>query len=458
MSARADYTAVVAADSVLVTNFEGWGTSLCWWANVVGGYSNRQEYAALAFEQLKLNIVRYNIGGGENPSLTDTISNYRAIMPGFEPAHGAWNWNADANQRWMLRTAVSMGANLVDAFANSPPWWMTVSGSVTGAVDGTNNLQVACETDFAVYLATVVSHLTVLDGVHFNYLTPMNEPTDAWEYDNGKQEGCHMSPRQQSRVVSALAAQLNISAPTVGIDAPEDYSEQDTINDFGSYSSGSLADVAPVTTHTYDANNPSGLKNEAARLGRPLWVSEYGDGDATGLIMAKRIHDDISALGARAWVYWQVVDNTSGWGFLCNPLVAPANPGYTTHYTINEKFYVMGQFSEFIRPGCNIITVNDSNTLAAYNPASGSLVLVVVNTNSSGFNVTYNLSHFPTFCSQAAVYQTDASENLAALPGVPVANQQFTAVVPAESVTTFVVSRFQSGRGPAGQRAFHANF
>ena len=138
--------------------------------------------------------------------------------------------------------------------------------------------------------------------------------------------------------------------------------------------------------------------------------------------------------------------------------MAPANPGYTTHYTINEKFYVMGQFSEFIRPGCNIITVNDSNTLAAYNPASGSLVLVVVNTNSSGFNVTYNLSHFPTFCSQAAVYQTDASENLAALPGVPVANQQFTAVVPAESVTTFVVSRFQSGRGPAGQRAFHANF
>ena len=143
----------------------------------------------------------------------------------------------------------------------------------------------------------MVSHLTVLDGVHFNYLTPMNEPTDAWEYDNGKQEGCHMSPRQQSRVVSALAAQLNISAPTVGIDAPEDYSEQDTINDFGSYSSGSLADVAPVTTHTYDANNPSGLKNEAARLGRPLWVSEYGDGDATGLIMAKRIHDDISGIG-----------------------------------------------------------------------------------------------------------------------------------------------------------------
>lgn len=66
--ARADYTAVVSPGSVVVSNFDGWGTSLCWWANVVGGYGNRDQYMNLAFGQLKLNIVRYNIGGGENPS------------------------------------------------------------------------------------------------------------------------------------------------------------------------------------------------------------------------------------------------------------------------------------------------------------------------------------------------------------------------------------------------------
>ena len=53
-----------------------------------------------------------------------------------------WNWNADQNQRWVLRQALALGANWVDAYANSPPWWMTVSGSVTGAVGGTNNLNV----------------------------------------------------------------------------------------------------------------------------------------------------------------------------------------------------------------------------------------------------------------------------------------------------------------------------
>ena len=66
-------TATVDPNFVLVTNFEGWGTSLCWWANVVGGYSNRNDYASLAFTTLKLNIVRYNIGGGENPVIANTM-------------------------------------------------------------------------------------------------------------------------------------------------------------------------------------------------------------------------------------------------------------------------------------------------------------------------------------------------------------------------------------------------
>ena len=52
--------------------FEGWGTSLCWWANRIG-YSDKLTDAAVDafFDQtkgLKLNIVRYNIGGGDDPS------------------------------------------------------------------------------------------------------------------------------------------------------------------------------------------------------------------------------------------------------------------------------------------------------------------------------------------------------------------------------------------------------
>ncbi len=438
MNSRGDYTAVVNPGSVVVNNFLGWGTSLCWWANVTGGYSNRNDFADRAFTQLKLNIVRYNIGGGENP--TNNFLAYRARMQGFEPTNGVWNWNADLNQRWMLQAALSRGANLVDAFANSPPWWMTVSGSVTGAAGATNNLQVADETLFTTYLATVVSNLTVLDGVHFNYVTPMNEPNGSkWTY-GGSQEGCDMSQAQQAPVINALRAALNTSLPSAGIDAAEDVDPYQSYSDLNSYSSTTINNIALCTTHTYSETGASSLASKASSIGKSLWVSEYGDSDGTGLTMAQRIHDDITGMKACAWCYWQVVDSAGGWGFLLNSLNTNSSGGFTTNYTINEKFYTMGQFSEFIRPGCEILSVNDTNTLAAWTPTNSTLVLVAINTNTNSFNVTYNLSAFGAVPWQVAVTQTAAGENMAAKTPLQVISNQITSAIPAKSVTTFVLS------------------
>jgi len=437
-SVRADYTATVSPGSVVSVNFQGWGSSLCWWANVTGGYPDRTNFVDLAYNQLKLNIARYNIGGGENPA--HNFLSYRAAMPGFEPANGVWNWNADSNQRWVLQYALAHGVNLVDAFANSPPYWMTVSGSVTGAVGATNNLLVADQTLFANYLATVVSNLTVLDGVHFDYVTPMNEPVGSkWTYGN-TQEGCDMGSGQQAPVINDLWTALSTSLPSAGIDASEDTDPYQTVSDLNAYSSPTLNNVALCTTHTYSVTGAASLASKASSLGKPLWVAEYGDGDGTGLTMAQHIHDDITVMGVRAWNYWQVVDSASGWGFLYNPLVAVTNASYTTNYTINEKFYAMGQFSEFIRPGCNIISVNDASTLAAWNPTNASLVLVTVNTNTSSYNVTYNLSAFGSLSWHASVYQTASGKNLAALAAPVVAGQTLTEAIPAQSVTTFVLT------------------
>jgi hypothetical protein len=435
--ARADYTALVDPNVVVVTNFEGWGTSLCWWANVIGGYPNRETYADLAFSQLKLNIVRYNIGGGENP--TNHFLEYRAQMPGFEPTNGVWNWNADANQRWMLQAALAQGVDHVEAFANSPPWWMTVSGSVTGSTNG-NNLQTNYEQAFAVYLATVVSNLSVVDGVHFDTVTPMNEPNEGWWDYGGSQEGCNMSTDQQVRVVNYLRAALDALGQTAGVAACEDSYEQDTLNALNAYGAAALSNVSRIVTHTYSANAASGLRNLAASLHKPLWVSEYGDCDASGMTQARRIHDDIAKMRARAWIYWQVVDSGTCWGLLANPEVASTNSSYTTKYTVHKSFYVVGQFSQFIRPGCQILSVADTNSLAAYNPTNSTLVIVAVNDSTNSFNVTYDLSAFARLPAQAARYRTSSSENQAPLPALSLANGQFVAPVLPESVTTYVLT------------------
>jgi len=435
-AATPQYSAAVNPNRVLVDSFVGWGTSLCWWANVCGSYSNRNDYASLAFTTLGLNLVRYNIGGGENPGLPNTME-YRAQMQGFEPTNGIWDWNADANQRWMLRQAVALGANQVVAFANSPPWWMTVSGSVTGSTNGTSdNLQTNYENTFAQYLSTVVSNLTVLDGVKFNVVTPMNEPTGSWWIYGGRQEGCHMEASQQNRVVNDLRTNLTARSLTTGIDASEDTDEQDTINSAGSYNAAGQASVTLIASHTYGANNPSGLQSLATSLGKPWWISEYGDGDASGLPMARRIHDDITQAGVQAWAYWQVVDNAGGWGMLYNPEDGSGNDTYT----FNEKFYIMWQFSHFIRPGCQIITVGDTNSLAAYDPTNHNLMIVAQNDPVSGLFVTYTLGAFSSTGSQVACWRTSDYESGNSLAALTISNQQFTAYLAPQSVTTLVIS------------------
>lgn len=419
---------------VLVADFQGWGVSLCWWANVAGGYSNRDEYADLVFKDLKLNIVRYNIGGGENPDGPGTME-YRTIVPGFEPKPGVWDWNADCNQRWMLKAGLERGVDRVEAFANSPPYWMTVSGSVTGAVGGTNNLKVACEQDFAIYLAEVVENLSRLDGVRFDSLTPVNEPSSPWWVYGGHQEGCHMDAVQQERVINLLWDELKKRGLHLLIDAPEENDEQSGIDSLETYTPKCLSHLGQISTHSYGANNPAGLASLAAALKKPLRQTEYGDGDPTGMKLARRIRNDLVELRPISWCYWQAVDY-AGWGLLDNRLGENGDTGFY----ITRKFRVFEQFTRFLRPGCEIIGCGDTNSVAGYDPAARTLAIVTVNDGPDKLKETFDVSNFVVTAKVAECYRTSETDRFAQLKSIRVRNGRLRSVMPAGSVTTVVLT------------------
>jgi O-glycosyl hydrolase len=419
---------------VLVPRFEGWGTSLCWWAHVAGGYTNREEYADLAFKQLGLNIVRYNIGGGENPARSNTME-FRARLPGFQPEPDKCDWTADANQRWMLRAAVARGANHVVAFANSPPYWMTVSGSVTGSKNGSDdNLAREFEAPFAEYLATVVSNLTVLDQVRFDTVTPMNEPSANWWKLGHRQEGAHMGVAQQQRLINLLRAALDRHGVRATIVASEDNDERSTYECVSAYDSRTLSHISHIVTHTYTANASPQLRALAEQTGKPLWVSEYGDGERTGLQLARRIRNDIVEKRAAAWIYWQFADNAGAWGLVNNRLDG-RNPGYR----LTRKFHVLAQFSRFIRPGGQILDVADGDSLVAFDRERRQLILVCVNDRRSDTEVTFQLAGAQTAAREVAAYRTSQQEDVAAQPAVRLVDGRFNARLPARSVTTFLL-------------------
>lgn len=127
-----------------VTNggkFQGWGTSLCWWANRVGYSPVLTEKSAKLFfskDGLNLNIMRYNIGGGDDPAHKH-ITRTDSIVPGWffydkSTNEYTYNYTADINQLNILRAAYNSAENpYVELFSNSPPYFMTKSGCSSGS-------------------------------------------------------------------------------------------------------------------------------------------------------------------------------------------------------------------------------------------------------------------------------------------------------------------------------------
>ena len=435
--------------SVQYQTWEGFGTSLCWWAHVIGAYPEplRSTLVDKAIGDLKLNVLRYNIGGGEAPNLN--FMELRARVPGFLSPNGKYDWTADAAQRWVLDRGRKNGANTFEAFSNSPPYFMTNSGSVTGAVGGGSNLNPAYATEFASYLATVTKHFQEFWGVKFETLEPLNEPASSWWTYGNRQEGCHVSPgAEQSNLVVETARALKAVASTTRVSASDENSNDQAVASWDALTTSAKGVIARLNTHCYSGASQHWVNHRAVRDTKRVWMSEYGDGDASGMTMAHQIVKDLRVMMPTAWVYWQVIDGGGGWGCIDMDL---NNNGQA--YTVNQKYYVMGQFSQFISPGAKFISVGDSNTVCAL---KGSKV-VLVTVSDSAQNATYDLSKFASTGSTATVYQTSSTSSLALLPKAPINNGVVSVSLPAGSVTTIVVEGCTySGKVFAGFQTFQS--
>lgn len=448
----------VAPDpAIQFQTFQGWGVSLAWWAKVIGGFPEpaRSDYLDKAFDAKKglgLNVVRYNIGGGENPlyvAPNKQFIEFRGLVPGFQLEPGKWDWQADANQRYVLQASINRGADQLEAFSNSPPYWMTQSGSASGNRPGgksLDNLKPEFDVAFADYLAEVVRHFRDNWKINFRDLEPLNEPSGDWWKFGNHQEGCFVERPHQNTIVKECIAALKRRGVAMPVSASDESQIGQGVGTLPFYDAQALAGMDKLNVHSYGGGDRTKFANFARSQGKDLWLSEYGDGDASGLEMSRRIIEDIQGLHPSSWCYWQVVDNAGGWGFLKNPMLDETNTAYTT----NPKYFVMGQYSRFIRPGFRFIASGSSNALAALNPKSHTLVIVATNSSDAATPITYDLSRFTSLGTTAHIRRTAAGEKWAVLPSLPIANKRLSYQAPPKSVTTLVIA----GTAYAGAMGF----
>ncbi|MFD5567601.1 glycoside hydrolase [Streptomyces cadmiisoli] len=422
-TARADAT-ITIDPSANRRVWEGWGTSLSWWARALGDQdifadlfftTDWVTYRNKSIPGLGLNIARYNAGAsswnqtasGDRMVVSSGIEPWKRIE-GFwqdwtseDPSSSAWNWNADANQRAMLLKAVQRGA-ICELFAKSPMWWMCKNHNPSGAQQRSqDNLQTWNQRQYAYYLATVASHARENWGVDFVSVEPFNEPSADYWYAGNRQEGCYMSSGLQKTLLSHLRTELdNYGLTGTKIAASDETSITHALATWDAFDAPTRALVDRVNVHGYE-----GLTSPRAQLhqkivtdaGKGLWNSETGNGNHDGFSMALSILADFRELRPTAWVYWQAMDNNPNWAMIdytpptgtgVTP-TTPAQPGY-----VRPKYYLMAQFSRHIRPGMKILATGDPMSVAALDEKTGKLVIVVANSGSTLQNITFDLSRF----------------------------------------------------------------
>lgn len=407
-----------------IGTWEGWGSSLAWWARAIGGTRNADFYADLIYTTdsshgypgLGLNIVRYNLGGGgidqssenKGPKLQwqMDIHGYWENPASTDPQSPSWNWSADSNQRTMMIKARERGAKIFEMFSDSPMWWMNFNHSTAGSDSGGDCLDPVNYVRFATYLATVARYAADQWGIKFASVEPFNEPSAKWWKYPVRQEGCHFDTLTQGQIVQLLRKALDKEQLSdIAVAASDENDFDVALKVWNSFDIATQAAIGKINAHGYYHGTESyrGTNRPALRgaVGeKRLWQSEYGDGDGSGYTMANSIVQDIRALRPTAWIYWQPVEpdvKESGWGLLNANYVDTedsSKPDVSTPLVrVNRKFFVYGQFTRYLRPGVEMLRTSDENSIAAYDPAGRKLVLVTV-TGDRPQDLNFELSKF----------------------------------------------------------------
>lgn len=503
---------------------KGWGTSMCWWGNVIGswgdkdfnenGKPDREEIAELAFspEYLNLNIVRYNVGGGDKEN--SSIKRVEGLVPGWTKdmtgtADGTGTFNAtdfygkatenmsDAGQLWMLEQANMWRKQTAEknhtendiineVFSNSPPYYMTKSGSSTGGVNAASNLKEDCYDDFALYMARaakwIENDLSTKFGSHVDYIEPMNEPdTNYWSNGSKKQEGCTFKPgTEQSNMLLAMkealhAAEFAGSLDNVKLTGTDETDLARSITSYNALTNEAKNSITTIGAHTYSGSDSerNTLRKLAAANDKELWMSEITKGNYD-----KHSHDSMTGTNAKgqsegimadlkymqpsAWVAWLVADSEyeclqmdESWGLIhCVFESDGPVPDYHTklvnsngskkkdvpgegYWAVTKQLYTMMQYSKYLKAGYTMIDIGDSNMCAAISPDGKELVIVAQNFSKER-STSIDLSAFNNI-GDVKLYRTSDTEDCKEISGVSAANGILNVTLPANSVSTYVI-------------------
>lgn len=409
------------------------GSSGAWFSEGIGKYWSpevREQMARWLFskgfkkdgspEGIGLSSWRFNIGGGTaEQGDSSGIKDFRKRVECFMKPDGTFDWSKQSGYLWFTKKARAYGVETLIAFSNTPPVWMNGNGlGYKTAKDYRSNLKVDQYSAYADFLTRVYQHFDK-EGLHFDYISPVNEPQWDWShpYGDADQEGSAWTNSEVVHIAGALDTALSRVHANTKILLSEAgnleylYAQSGTAShQIQALKTGGVYNLSHVPAiiggHSYftdkgDSSRRSiraHLADTAAKYGLQYWQTEYcmlADGYKDGLdgprtamdcalFLAKVIHDDFVYGNASAWQFWNSWEPGRADMDTRYYLVAlhPKNKEYKDGtVTAVKNLWALGQYSRFVRPGMQRVTAEsgDASLLVSAYVSKKQTVLVCVN-------------------------------------------------------------------------------
>lgn len=463
-------------------SIDGFGASDAWRCQFVGENwpeAKRNQIAEWLFSKeldekgnpkgIGLSIWRFYISAGstEQGEASDIKNEWRR-GESFVKEDGSYDWSKQAGQQWFLEKAKAAGVDKFLAFSISAPTFWSLNGKAYGsATDMRLNLQPDRYEDYAKFMTAVLAHFED-KGIHFDYLSPINEPQ--WDWEKASQEGTPARNQDMARLISLLNKELEAANLTTEMVIGEAADLRYLYSEFGKPQRANqleefygnqqtheqiyIRDLEKVSNtasgHSYFTTWPvdslvgirQQLNEKLNKLDLDYWQSEFcilensediggGGGKrdlgmATALYVARVIHADLTLVNAKSWQWWTaltIADYKDGLIYLDtgNPddMYNQKALQQDGEFHDSKLLWALGNYSRFVKPGMQRIASSYATTndlvaqfkdvmVSAYTNDAGELTLVLINYKDEAKDVVIQDKAIKI----EAAYETSETQNL----------------------------------------------
>ena len=474
------------------------GSSDAWDTDLLGRYwpeAKKNRLAELLFSKeldengnpkgMGLSCWRFNIGSGSATQGDDAGMGDSKRTECFLNPDGTYTWERQTGQLWFLRkAALEYGVEDLLGFMNSPPIYMTKHGYAYNKDNGSNYILAEDKyDDYALFAAEVVDHFDK-EGIHFDYISPMNEPQYAWA---GGQEGSPATDQEIADVIKAMSSAFAAKQLTTQLTFAEAGSLSRSMSQipkfWGSEQSAMKVAGLPnvsniVSAHSYwDDTNAERMYNTRVKFREKLnttntdleyFQSEYSlldNGYTWGhpgshggnlreiecaMSLARMLHVDLVVANATGWHWWTTFAPANHYGESRFALIeAQTTKDLTDGFFSDTKLlYTLGQYSRFVRPGMKRVEAKRSDNLSVVdalkndmyssyiNEATQQVVIIATNSRTVKRPFTFKVENISGNTDlEFTPYVTSEDDNMKAYPKIK-EGEVFT--IPPLSVVTFV--------------------